>query len=115
MCVCSPVLTDQVSGCHRIGQSFNLCPGLPIASFPRSALSVYVDRPILQQGRQAIRRLRNTIQEVKARDAGRLRDEWRRLVEGLAAQQQARANNEVLANPGASGGLWMCARARACE
>ncbi|KAL5122918.1 General transcription and DNA repair factor IIH helicase subunit XPD [Glycine soja] len=63
------------------------------------ALSVSVRRQTIEGARRNLSRMRQEIDKFKATDAGRLRAEYNRLVEGLALRGDLPATDAWLANP----------------
>ncbi|TKY46007.1 DNA repair helicase UVH6 [Spatholobus suberectus] len=63
------------------------------------ALSVSVRRQTIEGARRNLNRMRQEIDKFKATDAGRLRAEYNRLVEGLALRGDLPATDAWLANP----------------
>ncbi|XP_027358195.1 general transcription and DNA repair factor IIH helicase subunit XPD [Abrus precatorius] len=63
------------------------------------ALSVSVRRQTIEGARRNLSRIRQEIDKFKATDAGRLRAEYNRLVEGLALRGDLSATDAWLANP----------------
>ncbi|CAJ1953104.1 unnamed protein product [Sphenostylis stenocarpa] len=63
------------------------------------ALSVSVRRQTIEGARRNLTRMRQEIDKFKATDAGRLRAEYNRLVEGLALRGDLSATDAWLANP----------------
>ncbi|XP_019457087.1 PREDICTED: DNA repair helicase XPD, partial [Lupinus angustifolius] len=63
------------------------------------ALSVSVRRQTVEGARRNLNRMRQEIDKFKATDAGRLRAEYNRLVEGLALRGDLPATDAWLANP----------------
>ncbi|KAK4273124.1 hypothetical protein QN277_021585 [Acacia crassicarpa] len=63
------------------------------------ALSVSVRRQTIEGARRNLHKINQEIDKFKATDAGRLRAEYNRLVEGLALRGDLRASDAWLANP----------------
>lgn len=63
------------------------------------SLSIDIGRRTLSAASRSLQRLTERIAEMKMRDAGRLQDEYRRLVDGLQRSGEARVADAVMANP----------------
>ena len=63
------------------------------------SLSIDISRYNLESGSRSLQKLTDKINEIKQRDAGKLRNEYELLVEGLKKVQRDRLSDRVLANP----------------
>lgn len=63
------------------------------------SLSIEIGRRSLTAATRSLQRLEERVEEVRRRDAGRLQEEYERLVEGLQRTGAARMADTVMANP----------------
>ncbi|GAA5881963.1 hypothetical protein JCM1840_002981 [Sporobolomyces johnsonii] len=67
------------------------------------SLSIDLTRPMLDNAARSVEKLTQTIEEMKAKDASTLEDEYRRLVEGLHGEQEGNGDRpedeDFMANP----------------
>ncbi|BGP51643.1 TFIIH/NER complex ATP-dependent 5'-3' DNA helicase subunit [Rhodotorula kratochvilovae] len=63
------------------------------------SLSIDLTRPMLDSAARSVDKLTETIEEMKAKDASVLEDEYRRLVEGLQAGEDGAEDEDFMANP----------------
>ncbi|GAA5948612.1 hypothetical protein JCM10213_003558 [Rhodosporidiobolus nylandii] len=63
------------------------------------SLSIDLTRPMLDTAARSVEKLSETIEEMKQKDASKLEDEYRRLVEGLAANEENPEDEDFMANP----------------
>lgn len=63
------------------------------------SLSVDLNRWALDAASRSVQLLADRIQEIKVRDAGRLREEYDRLVEGLQRASENRLTDQIMASP----------------
>ncbi|GAA5984948.1 hypothetical protein JCM11641_005595 [Rhodosporidiobolus odoratus] len=63
------------------------------------SLSIDLTRPMLETAARSVEKLSETIEEMKQKDASKLEDEYRRLVEGLAANEENVEDEDFMANP----------------
>ncbi|GAA6052607.1 hypothetical protein JCM3770_006399 [Rhodotorula araucariae] len=63
------------------------------------SLSIDLTRPMLDSAARSVEKLTETIEEMKAKDASVLEDEYRRLVEGLQAGEDTAEDEDFMANP----------------
>ncbi|GJN94295.1 hypothetical protein Rhopal_007369-T1 [Rhodotorula paludigena] len=63
------------------------------------SLSIDLTRPMLDSAARSVEKLSETIEEMKAKDASVLEDEYRKLVEGLQAGEDNVEDEDFMANP----------------
>eukprot|EP00043_Microstomoeca_roanoka_P005591 m.56764 g.56764 ORF g.56764 m.56764 type:complete len:776 (+) comp13031_c0_seq3:84-2411(+) len=63
------------------------------------SMSVNIHQRHLRRSERSVAKLSEKIQEIKEKDASKLRDEYRKLVEGLQATRELAATDAILANP----------------
>lgn len=63
------------------------------------SLSVDLNRWALDAAARSVQKLADRIQEIKSRDADRLREEYNRLVEGLQRTSENRISDHIMSNP----------------
>lgn len=63
------------------------------------SLSIDLTRPMLDSAYRSINQLSDRVEEVKRTDAGKLQDEYARLVEGLQEQSDEREADTFMTNP----------------
>ncbi|KAL7342912.1 hypothetical protein BJY59DRAFT_646468 [Rhodotorula toruloides] len=63
------------------------------------SLSIDLTRPMLDTAARSVETLTQKIEEIKEKDASKLEDEYRRLVEGLQAGENAVEDEDFMANP----------------
>lgn len=65
------------------------------------SLSIDLTRPMLDSASRSVTALEDKIKEIKRTDAGKLQEEYARLVEGLEDSARARDEDSFMGNPGA--------------
>eukprot|EP01147_Barroeca_monosierra_P006465 gene6465-9341_t len=63
------------------------------------SMSVNIHQRHLRQSERSVRTLQTKIHEIKEKDAAKLRDEYRKLIEGLRTSRELSMTDAVLANP----------------
>ncbi|KAJ1553461.1 DNA-dependent ATPase of the nucleotide excision repair factor 4 complex, partial [Nowakowskiella sp. JEL0078] len=63
------------------------------------ALSIDISKPLLDASARSITDLSNKINGLRESSSEKLKEEYRRLVEGLQVAQEARYSDEIMANP----------------
>ncbi|KAJ9097166.1 DNA-dependent ATPase of the nucleotide excision repair factor 4 complex [Naganishia friedmannii] len=63
------------------------------------SLSIDLTRPMLDSAARSVTKLADKIEEIKRTDAGKLQDEYAKLVSGLQEANEGREEDDVMANP----------------
>ncbi|KAI5449382.1 TFIIH/NER complex ATP-dependent 5'-3' DNA helicase subunit [Naganishia albida] len=63
------------------------------------SLSIDLTRPMLDSAARSVTKLSEKIEEIKRTDAGKLQDEYAKLVAGLQEANESREDDDIMANP----------------
>lgn len=74
------------------------------------SLSIDLTRPMLESAARSVNKIADKIEEIKRTDAGKLQDEYEKLVAGLQEANDNREDEDMMNSPGERSDSSLCAR-----